>query len=151
MKVRHWKREAIRAGRKADRIAKGIVLDAIVAVGRRNGVEDAERCCRDDASVHFKYFDLIGASKFGAKSHSRDRRPSRTLELLHFMCSYYCPFHLVILDMFNRLQTYNCLQFVLSSTNVMNSKLFCSSSSLTFSGALCDNDTQTHYFCQTTR
>jgi hypothetical protein len=67
VKVRYWKREAIRAGRKADRITNGIVLDAIVAVGRRNGLEEVERCCRDDASVHFNSFDLIGTSESGAR------------------------------------------------------------------------------------
>jgi hypothetical protein len=39
VKVRHCEREAIRAGRNADRITKGIAFDAIVAVEGRNGWE----------------------------------------------------------------------------------------------------------------
>jgi hypothetical protein len=38
----HCGREAIRAGRKADRNTNGIVLDAIVAVRRRNGCNGIE-------------------------------------------------------------------------------------------------------------
>jgi hypothetical protein len=39
-KERHWTREAIRAGRNADRQIYGVILDAIVAVRRRNGLSE---------------------------------------------------------------------------------------------------------------
>jgi len=42
MKDRDGTREAIRAGRKADRQTKGVILDAIVAVRRRNGLSEDE-------------------------------------------------------------------------------------------------------------
>lgn len=42
-KDRHWTREAIRVGRNADRQMYGVILDAIVALRRRNGLfEDVD-------------------------------------------------------------------------------------------------------------
>ena len=42
MKDRHCDREAIRAGRNAERNTYGVIFDAIVAVGRRNGCLEVE-------------------------------------------------------------------------------------------------------------
>lgn len=48
---RHCVREAMRVGRKVDRKTKGVILDAIVAVMRRNGWVEVLRDCRDGSGA----------------------------------------------------------------------------------------------------
>lgn len=56
-KDRHCRDEATRAGRKADLKMKGVILDAIVAVGERNGCLKYNCRC-NDAGLFEQGFDL---------------------------------------------------------------------------------------------
>lgn len=58
VKARHWDCEAIRAGRNADLKTNGAILDAIVAVEKRNGCfSRLKRGCRDDGAFEMKKCD----------------------------------------------------------------------------------------------